>query len=146
MSRPPQNKENAMWTHEASIETHAQPATLWNLFADVSGWKRWNAGIERILLLGDFTSGTRFVMQPPGQDAFTSKLLDVVENRYFVDETVIDDTRVVVSHELIPLAWGGTKVVYRTEIEGPQASDFGPMVTGDFPEVLSALKYFAERR
>ena len=134
------------WIHETSIETTAAPAVLWKIFADVSGWKRWNAGIERILLLGDFASGIRFVMQPPGQEAFTSKLLDVVENQGFVDETVIDETRVVVDHRLIPLAWGGTKVVYRTEVEGPQADDFGPMVTGDFPEVLSALKDFAESR
>ncbi len=134
-----------MWTHEASIETLAAPDRLWHLFSDVNGWKRWNAGIERILLLGDFASGTRFVMQPPGQEAFTSKLLDVVENEGFIDETVIDDTRVVVDHRLIPLAWGGTKVVYKTQIEGPQAAEVGPLVTGDFIEVLSALKDLAER-
>jgi hypothetical protein len=137
-------KEQDMWTHEASIETTASTTALWKIFADVPGWKRWNAGIERIVLMGDFASGNRFVMQPPGQEAFISQLRDVVEEEGFTDETVIDGTRVLVSHRLLPLAWGGSKVVYRTEIEGPNAAEFGPLVTGDFDEILSELKALAE--
>ncbi len=133
-----------MWTHEASIETSAQPEIVWKHFTDVPGWKRWNAGIERIVLLGDFATGSRFVMQPPGEDAFTSLLVDVAENEGFTDETVIDGTRVVVAHRLLPLAWGGTKIVYSTAVEGPQAAEFGPLVTGDFDAVLAALKDAAE--
>lgn len=32
----------------------------------------------------------------------------------------------------------------RTEISGPDAAEFGPMVVGDFPDVLAALKRVAE--
>ena len=34
-----------MWKHEESIVTSASPARIWALFADVPGWKKWNAGI-----------------------------------------------------------------------------------------------------
>ncbi len=134
-----------MWNHEASIEASAAPEKIWQLFADVPGWKQWNAGIEKIELFGDFAKGSTFSMQPPGSDPFTSTLVDVQENVAFTDETVIEGTRILVSHQLVPLATGGTRIVYRTEISGDAAEEFGPMVTGDFASVLAELKGLAER-
>jgi len=61
-----------------------------------------------------------------------------------VDGTVPDGTRFLVSHELQPLASGGTRVTYSIRVEGPEAATLGPLVTADFPEVLAALKALAE--
>ena len=135
-----------MWTHEQSIETSASPARVWQLFVDVARWKDWNAGIEKIEIHGPFANGTTFTMQPPGQDVITSKLIDVKPNEGFTDETVVDDTRVIVSHRLVTLPSGRTKIIYSTEITGPAADEFGPLVTSDFPEVLAALKRLAEQQ
>lgn len=134
-----------MWTHEESIESSASPAKLWKLLSDVTGWKDWNAGIERIEMHGPFAQGTTFAMKPPGEQAFISTLTEVRENESFTDETLIDGTRVVVRHAITRQACGTTRITYSTEISGPAAAEFGPMVTGDFPEVLSALKRLAER-
>jgi hypothetical protein len=134
-----------MWTHEASIETSAGPARVWALFADVEGWKEWNAGIEAIELHGPFATGTTFTMQPPGQEPFQSTLIEVREKDHFTDETVLDRTRVVVRQALEPLPSGRTRIAYRTEITGPEAGELGPLVTADFPAVLAALKELAER-
>ena len=133
-----------MWTDSASIVTTASPQALWRLFEDVAGWTRWNAGIERIELHGPFASGSTFDMQPPGMEAFTSRLHDVRPNAGFVDETVLDGTRFLVSHELEPLPSGGTRITYSIRVEGPEAATLGPLVTTDFPEVLAALKALAE--
>lgn len=134
-----------MWIHEECIETTASPARVWELLVNVEKWGDWNAGIERIELHGPFANGTQFTMQPPGQDPFVSTLIDVRPNEGFVDETVVDGTRVLVDHQLVSLPSGHTKIVYRTEITGPDAAAFGPMVTSDFPDVLAALKRLAER-
>ena len=134
-----------MWTDTASIVTTASPQALWRLFEDVAGWTRWNAGIERIALHGPFAAGSTFDMQPPGMDAFTSTLRDVRPNAGFVDETVLEGTRFLVSHELQPLPSGGTRVTYTVKVEGPEAATLGPLVTADFPEVLAALKALAEQ-
>lgn len=133
-----------MWTHQESIETSAAPQRIWQLFRDVPGWKAWNPGIEAIALHGPFAQGTTFMMQPPGSDPFTSTLLEVEENRGFTDVTEIDGTRVVVRHTIAARPDGGSRVTYATEITGPQAAEFGPMVTGDFPDVLAGLKRVAE--
>jgi len=135
-----------MWSHAESIVTTATPAQIWALFSDVPGWKNWNAGIAHIEIHGPFVAGTTFTMQPPGEDAFTSTLLTVTSNEGFTDETVIDDTRLVVNHQIKLLGEGKTQITYSTEITGPNAAEFGPMVTGDFPQVLAALKRLAELR
>ena len=134
-----------MWTHEDSIETSALPTRVWEFFSDVPRWKDWNAGIERIEIHGSFAKGTTFTMQPPGQDALTSTLIEVRPNESFTDETVVGETRVLVSHQLVQLPSGRTKIIYRTEITGPGAEEFGPVVTSDFPDVLAALKNLAEQ-
>ena len=133
-----------MWTYEESMETRATPARIWQLFTDVAGWKTWNAGIEHIELHGPFAKGTTFSMKPPGEEAFTSTLTEVTAHESFTDETVIDGTRVVVRHAIAPLPAGGARVTYSTEVTGPSAAEFGPMVTSDFPEVLRGLKRLAE--
>jgi uncharacterized protein YndB with AHSA1/START domain len=133
------------WTDERSIDIQATPLLLWRLFSDVEGWPQWNAGIEHIQLHGPFASGTRFTMQPPGEDAFASTLLEVRENQGFSDETILHGTRVVVHHAITPLAGGSTRIVFRSEVTGPVAADLGEAVTEDFCEVLAALKRRAER-
>jgi len=133
-----------MWTHEESIETTAAPARIWRLFADVAGWTRWNAGIERIQLHGPFATGSRFTMKAPGVDAFVSTLADVRENQGFVDETILGGTRVSVDHRIEPLPGGRCRIVYRTEVSGPHAAGFGAAITADFAQVLAALKAAAE--
>ena len=137
-------QDSQLWSHETSIETTATPARVWQLFADVAGWKQWNAGIERIELHGPFADGSTFEMQPPGEDAFTSTLLEVREHMGFSDRTELGDTTVLVQHRIETIAAGRTRVSYRSEVRGPAAGDIGPMVTADFPQVLAALKQRAE--
>ena len=134
-----------MWTDTTSIATSAPPQSVWKLFEDVAGWTNWNAGIEHIALEGPFASGSTFVMKPPGMDAFRSTLRDVRRHEGFVDETILQDTRFLVSHELHPLPSGGTRITYAVRVEGPEAATLGPLVTADFPEVLAALKALAEQ-
>ncbi len=134
-----------MWTYEESIETSASPSRVWELFSDVERWKDWNAGIESIEVHGPFAEGTTFTMRAPGQDALTSTLVEVKPNQSFTDETIVDETHVLVSHRLEPLPSGRTRIVYSTQITGPGAEEFGPMVTSDFPDVLAALRKLAEQ-
>jgi len=134
-----------MWTREHSIETSASAEALWKLFSNVEGWKAWNAGIERITMSAPFAEGSEFLMQPPGQDALTSRLILVRENERFDDETVVGDVRVIVAHRIESLGATRRRVTYACTVEGPDAADIGAAVTADFPEVLAALVQLAER-
>ncbi len=133
-----------MWTHRASIDTKATPATVWSIFERVDEWPKWNAGIAAIALDGPFAAGSTFTMDIPNGPRLVSTLIDVTPFERFTDETVVGETRVVVHHLIEPRATG-TRIVYATEIAGPDAVDVGPLVTGDFGTVLVALKERAER-
>jgi uncharacterized protein YndB with AHSA1/START domain len=135
-----------MWQQSFDIHTAASPATVWQLFVDVDGWAAWNAGIEAITLHGRFADGTEFTMKPPGEEAMTSRLVNVVEGCSFEDETVLGDIRVLVDHRVERLADGRSRIAYTARVEGPGAAEVGAMVTGDFPAVLAALAATAERR
>ena len=134
-----------MWQREYSIETSASPATIWRLFQDVAGWKSWNAGIEEISIAGAFAEGMEFTMKPPGQAAFTSRLVRVRENELFEDETIVDGIRVVVAHRLARIGTTLTRITYAANVSGPGAEEAGPLITDDFPDVLKALVALAER-
>lgn len=107
-----------MWTHEETVETSATPA---------------------------LEVGTRFTLHGSGQGATTSTLIDVSPDAGFTDETVVDETRVVIRHLLLALPSGKTRIIYHSETGGPAAAKFGRMVTSDFVDVLASLKSLAER-
>jgi len=134
-----------MWQRSFSILASAPVAAVWRLFEDVEGWPSWNAGIESISLHGPFAEGTEFVMKPPGQDAFTSRLLDVVPQRRFEDETVVGDVRVLVDHQVERVSAAQARITYTATVTGPGAAEIGAAVTDDFPAVLEALAALAER-
>ena len=123
---------------EFAIDIPASPARIWALFSDVPGWPQWNPGIERIELHGPFAVGTTFEMAPPGQDAFTSTLVEVETNRRFVDETRVGDVVVRVAH-VIEARGNDSRVVYAIAVTGPDAPEIGAAISSDFPDVLARL-------
>jgi hypothetical protein len=133
-----------MWQRSFSIFTPAPVAAVWRLFEDVEGWTAWNAGIESIGIHGPFASGTEFTMKVPGQEAFRSRLVDVVPNRRFVDETVVGDIRVLVDHH-VESDGAQTRITYTASVTGPGEAEIGAAVTDDFPAVLEALVALAQR-
>jgi hypothetical protein len=134
-----------MWQREFSVQAPVTAQAVWRLFSDVDRWGEWNAGIEQIALRGPFAAGTEFVMKPPGQDAFVSRLVAVDELRGFTDETVLGDVRVVVDHRIVPADGGGVRITYAATVTGPDAVAIGEAVTEDFPQVLQALVAQAAR-
>jgi hypothetical protein len=141
-----------MWTYEHSVDTQADAAAVFSMFSDVPNWPEWNAGVERVDLDGPFVAGTPGSMVVPGQEPMAFRLIWVEEGWGFEDETAVPDVGVVVRvrHSLEPLDGGRTRITYRCVIDGPSADtvgpDLGPMITGDFPEVMGALAARAARQ
>jgi|SRR5947207_11323839 len=139
-----------MWEYQRSLDTTAGPEAIWRLFADVDGWRAWNADIEKVAIDGPFAVGSEIEMTPAGQDPVRLRLVEVVEDEVFVDEADLGDVVVRTAHRLERLDGGGTRVTYRMEITGPAADEMGPQVgpaiTADFPETMAALVALALAR
>jgi uncharacterized protein YndB with AHSA1/START domain len=136
-----------MWECEHGIETTAAPDAVWRHWSDLAAWPQWNDGIEKIEIDGPFTVGTTFTMTPPGDEPIQMRLTAIVPGEQFTDEMDAGDFVVRTTHRMEPAA-GRTRIIYRTEITGPAASQVGPQlgpaITADFPEVLAALAKLAE--
>jgi hypothetical protein len=138
-----------MWSHEHSVDSTASPAAIWPLLADVDGWAAWNDGVGSIHLHGPFAEGTEFSMTPPGQDELVTRITQIREPNLYVDETPFGDIVVRVIHRLDPSVSGGSRITFRTEIDGPASDavgpEIGPGIVADFPVVMANLARLAER-
>lgn len=133
-----------MWAVEHSIETSASPKAVWRLWADVTGWPKWNADLAEAELDGEFRAGSTIRMTSNDGDTVELRIAEAVEPERFVDEAELGTITVRTTHQVEPAG----RIVYRMEITGPEAdtvgSELGPQISGDFPEVLAALATAAE--
>lgn len=132
-----------MWTIEHTLNTDVAAEALWPLLRDVNGWGAWNEGIETIALDGPVAVGATFQMKPPGEDAVTSAIAELEENRLLTDVTALGELVIRVAHRLDPLPGGGTTVNYQVQVTGPaadtQCEEVGTAISADFPQVIAAL-------
>jgi Polyketide cyclase / dehydrase and lipid transport len=138
-----------MWKAEYSIETSATPEEIWRLWADVAGWRDWNADIAEIQLTGPFAAESTIRMTPIGQEPIELRIAEAVEPELFVDEADLGEIVVRTIHQTKQLDAGRARVTYRMEITGPASDTLGPQIgpeiSGDFPQTLAALVERAER-
>lgn len=78
-----------MWQFEHSVEAEATPRAVWQVWSDVAGWPRWDAGVQRADLSGPFGEGTTGTLTPIGQEPLAFSLTEVRELEGFVDETQV---------------------------------------------------------
>ena len=128
-----------MWEHEYAAETTAAPAAVWAVLSDLDHWAEWDTSMEWVRLDGPLQVGSAVVMKPIGQDPITSTITAVDDRVRYADETVFGEVTLRFSHTLHPTPEGGTRVVHRLEVDGPDAAAVGAMVSEDFPEAMAGL-------
>lgn len=133
-----------MWEYEHTVEAEAGPAQVWARYVDVATWPEWNPGMVQVTLDGPFATGTTATITREGQDPMPVTITEAVPGEGFTDEAVIPDAVTLrFIHQLVAVPDGGTRITHRVEIEGPAAEalgpEIGPLITGDFPEILLAL-------
>lgn len=136
--------ENKVWNKVYTLEVRSKPKAIWQAFIDTDNWKQWNPGVKSITIEGPFQTGTWFTMTLPEGDIIRSQLTDVSEEKYFIDETWLDETRVKVEHRIEESGPNQSTLIYAISAQGPQAKAFGEGVSADFPDVMEGLaKYLA---
>jgi uncharacterized protein YndB with AHSA1/START domain len=132
-----------MWSHEYTAETTAPRDAVWAVLSDLNNWASWDTSLEWVRLNGAFGVGATVVMKPYGQDPITSVIVDAVPNERYADQTEFGGVTLGFSHTLTPTEAGGTRVVHRLEITGPDADrvgpELGPPIVEDFPEAMAGL-------
>lgn len=107
-----------MWTKSYSLVTkEVTKEQIWKLFADVNNWHTWDKGIESANLNGSFEVGKHFILKPKGGPAVKVELLEVCENRSFLDVTNFPLAKMY-DHHLFEETNAGLKITNTITVKG----------------------------
>ena len=132
-----------MWVTQYSATTELAPEAIWDALRALHAGEMTYEGADHFVLHGPFAVGTEVSVTPVGQGTFQSKIVDLVENVTYADETAFGDLTLLFRHTLERTSEGATLVTHRLEISGDSADEIGPelgpQISGDFDESMSAL-------
>ncbi len=128
----------ANYSFEHSVVGPASVEAVWALWSDVDRWVEWDEGLESVTLSGPFAAGSTGTMVVKGQGPISFELTSVEAGAGFVDETSVPGALLRFSHRVEQLS-DGVRVTHSVVIEGPAASELGPLVTADLPDAVEAL-------
>ncbi|RKS77803.1 polyketide cyclase/dehydrase/lipid transport protein [Motilibacter peucedani] len=129
------------YTH--SLDTTADAAAVWALYADPASWPSWDGGCERQELDGPLAAGTTGRFTPAGGEPLPFTVTWAQPGAGFTDEFELPGAVLRGTHTLTPLADGGTRITHRMELTGPAADELAQHIwagiTDDIPLTVAAL-------
>lgn len=139
-----------MWSTEHSVETTTEPGNVWAALRDLHSGTPLSESSDRFELHGPFAVGTELSVTPQGQDTLRSRIVELVENEVYADETSFGGLTLLFRHTLSRLNDGGTRITHALVIDGQDADQVGPelgrQISADFPTTMRDLVAAAERR
>jgi hypothetical protein len=111
-----------------SERSTAEPAAIWELWADPSRWPGWNEQLERVEFDGELRVGAevRLKLRRGGTVRFT--VTELESERAFVDEARFPGARLGHEHRLAP-GKSSVEITHRIYLEGP-LSGFWALMMG----------------
>jgi uncharacterized protein YndB with AHSA1/START domain len=110
-----------MWSVEHTAHARASPETVWEVWADVAGWPRWNPTVKEVSLEGPFSEGSSGRLTPAKGPSAKVVLEDVRPAAGFVAVSGLPGARMRVEHEVAEAPEGGSLVTERAVVSGPLA-------------------------
>ena len=138
-----------MWKYTHSLEAEAKIEKIWRLYSNVDSWPKWDRGLEKVTLDGEFLTGTEGMIKPVDQDWMKFKLIEVDPLVGFSDETKIPATDSVIRfvHTITKLPSGKTKITHTVSIHGKDSDilgkTFGPTLASGIPEIMKNIASLA---
>lgn len=137
------------WTAEHTAATELPAGAVWIALRDLHTGRTVGADGDRFEIHGPFAVGTELDVTPQGQQTFRSRIVELVENERYADQTRFGDVTLTFRHRLVPIS-SGTRVTHELVIDGPAADtvgpELGPQITADFPSALQELFEAARSR
>ena len=131
-----------MWTTEYTLVTNASAESVWNTWADVENWPKWDKGLEWCRLDGEFKAGTTYTLKPQGGPEAKAVITDCQPLKRFADSTALPLAKMDFVHEL-KQEQDGLHITQRVTISGPLGFFFAQVIgkdtARDMPETLGNL-------
>jgi len=134
---------------EASLETSASPAAVWQVWSDVNSWPEWNPDMKESRLEGPLKLGATGMIDTRSGGKHDVVVTHYQEGRSFeLESTALPATKMAIRATIEPLN-DGSRITQGFEPRGLLAPLVGPMMAGTilktFNAVLGGLKQRVER-
>jgi hypothetical protein len=133
---------------EASLETKASPARVWQVWSDVNTWPDWNPDMKESRLDGPLKVGTTGMINTNSGGKHDVVVTHFQEGRSFeLESTAMPGTKMGIRATVEPTATG-SRITQAFEARGLLAPLVTPMMSGPilktFNSVLEGLRQKAE--
>jgi uncharacterized protein YndB with AHSA1/START domain len=133
---------------EASLETKAPPARVWQIWSDVSSWPDWNPDMKESRLDGPLRVGTTGTINTRSGGKHDVVVTQFADGRSFeLESTAMPATKMAILATITPTS-NGSRISQAFEARGLLAPLVGPMMSGPilktFNSVLEGLRQKAE--
>ena len=133
---------------EASLETKATPARVWQVWSDVNTWPAWNPDMKESRLDGPLKLGATGMINTNSGGKHDVVVTHFEDGRSFeLESTAMPGTKMGIRATIEPTA-NGARITQAFEARGLLAPVVGPMMGGmilkTFNTVLAGLKQKAE--
>ncbi|HEX2681337.1 MAG TPA: SRPBCC family protein [Candidatus Dormibacteraeota bacterium] len=129
---------------EASQETSASPARVWQVWSDVNRWPEWNPDMNESRIDGALKLGATGVINTRSGGKHDVVVTHFEDGRSFeLESTALPGTKMAIRATIAP-SGGGSRITQGFEPRGVLAPIVGPMMGGQilktFNAVLGGLK------
>lgn len=90
----------AILLKEVTLPTKASKQTIWDLWADVEGWPKWDDELEYVKSFGEFKQGTRGELKPKGGPVVKTLISECTPLKSYTDESKLPLAKLCFTHEI----------------------------------------------
>jgi uncharacterized membrane protein len=101
------------------ITSTAPPAAFFERWADMATWPEWNLDVDWVRLDGPFAQGVTGALKPKGGPKVRFVVESLVQDKEFVDVSLLAGARLTFAHHVTEAAGGGCTVHVQISMSGP---------------------------
>jgi hypothetical protein len=101
------------------ITSTAPPAAFFERWADMATWPEWNLDVDWVRLDGPFAQGVTGTLKPKGGPKVRFVVESLVQDKEFVDVSLLAGARLTFAHHVTEAAGGGCTVHVQISMSGP---------------------------
>ncbi|HEX9068122.1 MAG TPA: SRPBCC family protein [Ktedonobacterales bacterium] len=138
-----------MASNVRSVESSANPGTIWRIWSDVSPWPTWNTNVSAMSLNGPLATGATGTMTNKAGRTHSVAITEVQPGSSFrLETTPIPMTPFAFDCTVAPREGGGSVISQGVTMKGPLGGlltrVMGPQVAESFLPLLRGLAARAE--
>lgn len=127
-----------MITVQATANTTASPAAIWQLWSDVAGSPAWDTDVAWSRLDGAFEPGTRGAFKLKRGPSLEFVIDQVATDRSYANTVRLPGVRVRFTHALEQVSPGALRITHGAELTGGLGWLVGPLLRRQLAKALAA--------